>query len=159
MLLGIFIGCLILRKWAMRAVHDNNTRNFESPGHYNSSMRSHSANPQTSSESAILSLTQGKEIDLPQLRGIEFAICCFVVFVIASGFRFAGYLMARWDVGVGCDELEMIDEYSEEELEQEWRWSDESFGKLTSGDGASDEKGDEELWGGSQALTDAENMV
>lgn len=157
--MAILIGFFVLRQLALRAVHDSHTLHFESPGHYQSSTIPHNANPQTGFEHPILSSMQGKELDPPQLRGIEFAVFCFVVFIIASGYKCAGYLMTRWDSCVGCDGSEIIDEYSEEELEQGWRWGDGSFGKLTRKDGSSDEKGDQKPRGCSQALSDGDNMV
>ncbi|KAF7927726.1 uncharacterized protein EAE98_006108 [Botrytis deweyae] len=62
---------------------------------------------------------QTQKLDTPQLKGIEFAIVCFAIFVICSIMRATSYVMSRWGVcfgGEGSDGNGDIFEEAEEEM-------------------------------------------
>ncbi|THV45775.1 hypothetical protein BGAL_0452g00110 [Botrytis galanthina] len=52
-------------------------------------------------DSSIQTRTRTPKLDTPQLRGIEFAIVCFAIFIICSIIRAASYVMSRWGLCFG----------------------------------------------------------
>lgn len=68
-------------------------------------------------EDSMMSATgvDPEQMDTPQLRGIEFAVLCFVVFILSSLVRAVCYCMSRWGLCVGGEGSEMMEESFEDE--------------------------------------------
>ncbi|KAF7864446.1 hypothetical protein EAF04_006580 [Stromatinia cepivora] len=110
------VGITIIVVAKNHGKNQNKKVNIESSEHYDSTMFLHTHN--ITRAPSLTSMTHAEPSEPPQLRGIDFAILCLVIFFVSAMVRVVSYLMSKWGFCFGGDGSEISEDCFSDEVER-----------------------------------------